>query len=171
MEHAPGFDVEKAHRHFSTQCFNRAWDYIDKPTRTPEEDQEMVLLSMASFWHWTQRYDCSPSTLSVGYWQLSRVHALTGQLDLARVYGLRCLEQARGVGTQEFHLGYAYEALARVEALAGDQEKKNKYLRMAGEVMESMTDEETRQTLAKDLETIPVGKNIPTEKKNKKGKK
>ena len=41
-------DLENAHRYFSAECFNRAWDYIDKPERTPEEDLNMLTASMAS---------------------------------------------------------------------------------------------------------------------------
>jgi hypothetical protein len=66
MDQDPGLDLEKAHRYFSAECFNRAWDYIDKPSRTPEEEQAMLLLSLASLWHWTQRPDCTPGNLFIG---------------------------------------------------------------------------------------------------------
>ena len=154
MDSQPGFELEKAHRYFSVECFNRAWDYIDKPTRTLEEGQAMLLLSMASFWHWSQRPDCAPGNLSIGYWQLARVHALLGQADLARQNGLLCLEHSRGEGAQPFHLGYAYEALARAESVAGDHAKKDEYLRLGREVGETMTDAESRQMLLSDLATI-----------------
>ena len=154
MDSQPGFELEKAHRYFSVECFNRAWDYIDKPTRSPEEGQAMLLLSMVSLWHWTQRPDCTPGNLSIGYWQLARVHALLGQADLARQNGLLSLEHSHGEGTEPFHLGYAYEALARAEAVAGNQAKKDEYLRLAGEVGETMTDAESKQMLLNDLATI-----------------
>lgn len=41
-------DVAAAHRYFSVECFNRAWDLIDKPDRTELDDEEMVRLSLAS---------------------------------------------------------------------------------------------------------------------------
>ena len=48
-------DLEKAHRYFSAECFNRTWDYIGKPDRTPEDNLAMLFTSMASMWHWTTR--------------------------------------------------------------------------------------------------------------------
>jgi hypothetical protein len=80
-----------AHRFFSAQCFNRAWDLIRKPDRTDLENEQMLLLSQASLWHWTQRSDCTPRHLSIGYWQLSRVQALLGQAENALDSAKKCL--------------------------------------------------------------------------------
>jgi hypothetical protein len=154
MEKSPAFDLELAHRYFSADCFNRAWDYIDKPTRTPEEDETMLMLSMASFWHWSQRPDRTAGNLSVGYWQLARVHALLRQPDMARHYGQLCLKYSQGEGTLPFHLAYAYEALARAESMAGNAAKKDEYLRLARDAGETLKDPKTKQQLLADLETI-----------------
>jgi hypothetical protein len=154
MDKSPGFDLNDAHRYFSAQCFNRAWDYIDKPVRTPEEEQSMLLLGLASLWHWTQRPDVTPANLSVGYWQVARIYALLGQADAARQFGQLCLEISQGEGSQPFHLGYAYEALARAEALAGEHSKAEEYLHLARQVSEKMSDPEARKQLLDDLATI-----------------
>jgi hypothetical protein len=154
MDQDPGFDLKKAHCYFSVECFNRAWDYIDKPSRTPEEEQAMLLLSLASLWHWTQRPDCTPGNLSVGYWQVSRVYALLGQADAARQYGHQCLKSSHGEGTLPFHLGYAYEALARAEMVAGKSSKMKEYLELARQVSGTMVDPETKKQLLDDLATI-----------------
>ena len=63
----PEFDIEKAHRFFSAECFNRAWDLIDKPRRTAEQDRTMLQLSLASLWHWSQRPGCTSTDLSIAY--------------------------------------------------------------------------------------------------------
>ncbi len=154
MDKSPGFDLNDAHRYFSAECFNRAWDYIDKPTRTPEEDQSMLLLGMASLWHWTQRPDVLPGNFSIGYWQVARIYALLGQADASRKYGQLCLQASQGEGTQPFHLAYAYEALARAEALAGERSKADEYLHLARQVSEKMSDPEDRKRLLDDLATI-----------------
>ena len=49
----PEFDPAKAHKFFSADCVNHAWGFIDKTDRTPEEDEQMLLLAMTSLWHWT----------------------------------------------------------------------------------------------------------------------
>jgi hypothetical protein len=78
------FDADQAHRHFSASCFNLAWELIDKPDRTAEDDEQMVRLAQASLWHWTQRSDCTDKNLSIGYWQVSRVCALLGDIRLPK---------------------------------------------------------------------------------------
>ncbi|OGO38553.1 MAG: hypothetical protein A2W35_16085 [Chloroflexi bacterium RBG_16_57_11] len=157
MTKLPEFDLTAAHRYFSAECFNRAWDLIEKLGRTPDEDEEMLRLSLASTWHWTQRQDCTPSNLSVGYWQIARIYTLLGQVENARRYGALCLKAAQEGGAEPFTLGYAYEALARVEMVAGERARMEVYLEQAQRICENLTDEEDRQQLMKDLETIKLG--------------
>lgn len=156
MTKQPDFDLAVAHRHFAVECFNGAWDLIDKTGRTEEEDEEMLRLSLASIWHWTQRKDCTPTNLSVGYWQISRIYTLLGQVENARRYGRLCLEIGQVQGVEPFALGYAYEALARAEMVASNRAEMEAYLQRARSVCETMTDEEDRQQLLNDLETIKL---------------
>ena len=79
------FEADHAHRHFSASCFNLAWELIEKPDRTAEDDEQMVRLAQASLWHWTQR---------------SRLHRQE-PLDrlLAGIKGLRTAWQGRQFAT------------------------------------------------------------------------
>ena len=154
MTDEPELDLAAAHRHFSVECFNRAWDLIDKPGRTPAEDEQMIELSMSSIWHWTQRQDVTASNLSVGYWQISRVYALLRQAENARHYGQLSLEASQGEDVLPFYLGYAYEALARAAMVAGDRQQMVAYLAEARRVSERMADAEAKRMLLDDLATI-----------------
>ena len=148
------FDLQAAHHHFSTECFNHAWDFIDKPVRTPEEEDEMLLLSLTSTWHWLQRADRSPTNLSVSYWQNARVFTLLGQMENARRFAQRCLQVSQGEGIAPFYLGYAYEALARAEMLAGDREKMKEYLLKGRELAARVIEKEEKSMLLADFDTI-----------------
>ena len=155
MAQLPNFELAAAHRYFSAECFNRAWDLIEKPRRTAEDDEKMLHLSLASLWHWTQRPDRTYTNLSVGYWQVSRIYALLGQPDNARKYAQLCLracQQEKDI--LPFYLGYAYEALARTEMVAGDREKMQDHLQKAMQVTERMSDPEAKKQLLDDLSTI-----------------
>ena len=154
MAKEPDFDVAAAHRHFSAECFNKAWELIDKPDRSPEDDEEMIRLSFASHWHWTQRDDCSDTNLSISYWQTSRIYAILGQADSARKYAGLCLALSKGEGILPVYLGYAYEALARAESVAGNREKMEEHLIEARRVAETMPNPEAKQRLLDDLDTI-----------------
>ena len=133
-----GLDQKAAHKYFSVNCFNKAWDLIDKADRTSAEDEEMIRLSLASHYHWTQRDDYSPTSASIGHWQTSRIYAILGQVENARRYGQFCLEASRAEDVPPFYLGYAYEALARAEAVGGDREKSEKFIIEAKAVAENI---------------------------------
>lgn len=154
MSNTIDFDLAAVHKYFSTECFNRAWDLMDKTQRTVEENEQMVQLGMASIWHWNQRGDCTPQNLSIGYWQLSRIYAMLNQVDSARYYAQLSLQNSQKEGVSPFYQGYAYEALARAEALAGQRKKRDDYLKKARQIAEGLQRPDARQQLLADLETI-----------------
>jgi len=153
MAKKPDFDLTAAHKYFSTHCFNKAWDLIGQPSSTPEEDEEMIRLSLASAWHWKQRDDCTQVNLSVSFWQTSRIFSILGQVDNARRYARLCLDASQGEDVAQFYLGYAYEAMARAESLAGDTQVEQ-YLKKARNVAAAMSDSDEKQMLLDDLAAI-----------------
>jgi hypothetical protein len=148
----PSFDVTQAHRYFSADCFNKAWELIRMATRTPAEDEDMIRFSQASLWHWTQREDCRRANIAIGYWQLSRVYAIAGRPEEARRYGQLCLEH--GKPESPFLHAYAYEALARAERAAGSGARVAQYRTEALRLVEDVEDLEERDMILRDLETI-----------------
>jgi hypothetical protein len=147
-------DVHQAHKLFSTGCFNKTWELIEKPERTPEEDEEMLHLAISSLWHWTRRDDFAPVNASVGYWQVSRVFALLGQAENALRYGRRSLEVLEGESAPPFFAAYAREAMARAEAVAGNGEEMKGHLEEARRLAGEVNEEENRKILLADLDTI-----------------
>jgi hypothetical protein len=155
MSESPPFDLACAHRWFSADCFNRVWALLDKPDRTPEEGERMISLAHASLAHWRERVDCTAQNLSIGYWQLSRVYAVLGQVENARRYGRLCLDVS---GAEPlFFLGYAHEALARAETLAGNPAAAQHHLAEARRLAALVADAEERRALENDLATLAGG--------------
>jgi hypothetical protein len=146
------FDITAAHKFFSTDNFNKTWEFIEKKDRSHEDNLTMLHTAMASLWHWTQREDVTSVNLSVGYWQVSRVFCLIGQADLARTYGRMSLKHAETL--LPFYKGYACETLARAEMLANNRVIMLEYLNRARELANQIKEEEDRQLLLKDLDTI-----------------
>ena len=147
-------DMQEIHKQLSTKCFNECWGLIEKADRTPEDTENMLLLADASLWHWKQRTDCQPSNLSVGYWQVSRVHALAGQHDMARLFGQKCLAIGQDSELSPFYVGYAYEALARAEMLAGDADAAKAHLSKARDELDAIADKEERDALEPDIAAL-----------------
>ena len=152
MLNQPEFDLAAAHRYFAALCFNLAWELIDKSGRTPEEDEQMLRLNQASIWHWTQRPDCQPKNLSIGYWQASRIHILLGRVDEAKRYAELC----RGVTPDDdpFLMGFACEALARSSLAGGDGASAEAHVAIAREYAAQVSDADDRRLLLQDLENV-----------------
>jgi hypothetical protein len=148
------FDHGAAHKYFATNCFNQAWDLIDKTDRTPAEDEDMIRLSLASHYHWTQREDYSDTGASIAYWQTSHIYALLSQADNARRYGQLCLEVSQAEEIPPFFLGYAYEALARAESTAGNRKQAQEYIDQAKSIAEKIQEADDKKQLLNDLNTI-----------------
>ena len=154
MANAPEFDLQTAHRYFSADCFNRAWELIEKAERTSAEEQQMIRLNQASIWHWTQREDCTDRNLSIGYWQASRIYAVLGEAENAQKYAQLSLD--RSSPEEPFYRGYAYEALARAAAAGGNRKQVKEYGAEARRLAELVQDEEERRILLDDLVTILI---------------
>lgn len=149
MNNAPPFDIGAAHKYFSADCFNKAWTLIEKANRTPLDDQQMLALSFASLWHWTQREDCSGRNLSIAHWQLSRIFSLLGDAANATRYGETCLQHS--AAEPPFFLAYAHEALARAATLSGDTNRAARHVAEARSLAPLVDDAGDRAMLEKDL--------------------
>ena len=151
MKHEPTFDTAAAHRFFAADCFNRAWELIEKPERTREDDRMMVALNQASIYHWQQRLDRTDTRLSIGYWQASRIQALLGNAVEARRHAEVSLAFA---DAKPFYRGYAFEALARAEAIAGNAAQAAEYAAQARAEAERVEEQDKRELLLADVRSV-----------------
>jgi hypothetical protein len=142
------------HKYYSAECFNSCWDLIDMDSRSAEENEDMILLASASLWHWKQREDCRPMNLSVAYWQMGRVNCLAGNVHMAEYWAGKCVSTSEEGDLPPFYLGYAYEVMANVSMLKAEPMAAGKYMRLAREQLEMVTDDESRGFLEADLEVL-----------------
>jgi hypothetical protein len=152
MSNTQPIDAVAANKFFSVDCFGKAWELIEKVNRSEADDEQMLLLAYASLWHWTQRPDCVQRNKSIGYWQLSRIYALLGRADEARTHGRLSLDNSEE--DEPFFMGYAYEALARAELIAGNCDESRNLLLTAWGYADRVTDAQDRQLLQADLQEI-----------------
>jgi hypothetical protein len=147
-------NVIENHKQIASLCFNRVWDLLDLPERTKVEEEQMIHLAHASFWHWTRVEDHTPTNLSIGYWQLSRVYAVVKNGEQAKDYANRCVEVSLTASLPPFYIGYAYEALARSYAVLGELDKGQEALIYSYQYMENVIIEDSKKLLEADLEQI-----------------
>jgi len=141
----------ETHKHFSVHCFNATWTLIEKESRTADEDALLRETAHASLYHWLKREDCEPLNVSIGLWQVSRVHAVLGEGQLALHYADECIRVSTLHNLPPFYLGYGYEAEARASFLADDGSRAAAALLKAQDCVRNVKDEEQREQLETDL--------------------
>jgi len=130
--------------------FNATWELII----SRDDDDRMLHMAHASRFHWGEAPECEPENLARGEWLVSRVYALLGRAEPAIWHAQRCLDHCEQNGIGDWDLAYAYEALARAHALAGNPEAaewKGK-ARAAGD---AIADSEDREHFDEDYSTLP----------------
>jgi tetratricopeptide (TPR) repeat protein len=136
----------------AVQCFNQAWDLLDKKDRDPQETEEMLHLAHASRYHWG--LVGKPKNWAVGDWQISRIYADIGQPQLAKLFAKSCLEICERNGLSEI-LHTADEAVARAYAASKEYESARGYLEEARRRLDllSLTEKDREVYLSQINET------------------
>jgi hypothetical protein len=152
MSEEKKYTMREAHHQFAVSLFNHTWSLLDKADRTAAEDDEMLHAAHASRYHWGVVGE--PSNLGIGEWQVSRVNAVMKRPEAAAYHAQRYLNLATEHELGPFHMAFAYEALARAAAVAGNEGECARFLALAREHGEKITDQEDKDLLLADLATI-----------------
>jgi DNA-binding transcriptional MerR regulator len=140
-------------RRLAASLFNASWTLMEKETRSREEDDALVHMAHASAHHWRQVGE--PVNFARSEWQCSRVYAVLRRAEPCLHHAQRGLDICRENGLGDFDLAFAYEALARGHAIAGDAEQARAYTEQSLAAAEDIKEDDDRELLLTDLETIP----------------
>jgi DNA-binding transcriptional MerR regulator len=151
----PGAGSVTDARLLAAQLFNETWRLMQQEERTRPDDDRMVHAAHASRYHWGQVPDATPAHLARGEWQISRVYTMLGRAEPALHHARRVLEICQQNGIGDWDLAFAYEALARAQAVAGDAGQARDYTDQALAAAEDIAADEDRELVLADLETIP----------------
>jgi tetratricopeptide (TPR) repeat protein len=151
MSEEETYTEPEAHRHFAAKLNGEVWELLEKTYRSPAEDERMIYAAHASCYHW----------LEVGTglhhqraeWLIAHVYSELELADAALRHARRCQEltQDHADLMEDFDQAYALEAMARANALAGDQEEALKLLQLAEEAGQAIADDESKQFFLGDL--------------------
>jgi hypothetical protein len=142
-------------RRLAVDLFNRAWELMLLPERTPEQDDELLHTAYASRHHWSQVG--TVANAARGEWQLSRAYTVLGRPEPALYHAERCLAYCESDpdALEDWDLPYAYEALARAQLVAGNKDDAKRFAARARELGGRIADDEDREHLDEDLATLP----------------
>lgn len=135
------------------KCFNATWDLIDKQDRTAEENLKMIHMAHASRYHWGEIG--TPLEFSRGEWQISRVYCLVNHGESALFHGKHALKYCLDHQIGDFDLAFAYETLARANAVMSDDIKTKYYIEKALEASKDIQKPKDLDYFMSELKTIP----------------
>ncbi len=141
-------------RALGVDLFNLTWTYMEMPERSAAENDRMLEAAYASAHFWSQVG--SVEHLARSQWQLSRVHTVLGRAAPAIYHAQRCLDHCIAGDLWGWDRPFAYEALARAYAIAGDSQHMTEHLATARELGERIAEKDDRDLLLADLETIAL---------------
>jgi hypothetical protein len=150
-DEAKTYSLAEAQVHFAKSLNGKVWELLQKENRSKADDQLMIYAAHASCYHW----------LIVGTglhhqraeWLLSHVFAVLGMVNPAISHASRCLELTNQYADlmQDFDRAYAYEAVARANALAGNQEEARMSIQKAEELAQLIANAEDKSIFMSDF--------------------
>ncbi|MGD0977521.1 MAG: hypothetical protein ABR962_00090 [Candidatus Bathyarchaeia archaeon] len=146
------YTEKEVHKKFAVDCFNLVWTFMDRKNRTKEEDDKMVHAAHASRFHWGEIG--TPLEFERGEWQISRVYTVVKRPESALYHAMRCLEICRENNIGDWDIAFAYEAVARAYAVAGQKTECKKYIELANKAGEQIKTKGDKDYLFSELRTI-----------------
>lgn len=140
------------HRALAVDLFNHVWTLLEVPARTPMQDDEMIHAAHASRHHWGVVGE--PTNFARGEWQCSRVYSTLGHAEPALWHARRCLAICEEHGIGDWDIAFAWEAVARAAAVAGDAATRDDAAHRARELTVAIAEDEDRELVLSDLATI-----------------
>lgn len=147
------FTVEEAHKAFAVGLNNLVWQLLGKEDRTDEENDRMINAAHASHYHWSTVGEAI--NLQRGHWMISHVYAVLNRAEPALFHARKCMELTEKLSLVDFDLAYAYEAIARANAAAGNEEEGKNFMRLADEAGKNIQKEDDKKIFDGDFAAGP----------------
>jgi hypothetical protein len=145
------YNEAEAHQLFAISINGEVWELLDKESRTTSDDELMIHAAHASCYHWLQ----SGTGLHQqrGEWLIARVYSVLNIANPALRHANRCLELTEEYSglMEDFDLAFAYECVARANAIAGNHEQALKYMQFAEEAGQKIKGEEDKKIFFTDF--------------------
>ncbi len=141
------------HRYFAVDCHQRVWNLLAKSDRTREENLQMLHAAHASYYHWLMVGKVENSIR--GEWLCARVYTVLSETGPALRHAQHSLTLCEENNIRDFDLAYAYEAMARAHAAAGQRYAARQFHVLAAGAALEIAGEEDRKLFLNDLHADP----------------
>ena len=144
--------MDNIHRYLGIELNRQTWFLLDKKDHDKLENQRMVAFAHGSLYYWQHSHEFLAVNKQRGEWLISHVYAALGQGSEALKHAPRhWLKVTEDQDLKDFDLAYAYEAMARGYASAGETEEMNKYFLKAKKAADEIKAEKDRNLFLSDL--------------------
>lgn len=130
------------HRQLAVSCFNCAWDYLDQPQRSHDDDLAMIHSAHASRFHWG--IAGGPLEWARGEWQIARVYAVLGLGESSMVHAKACLKWVESHDLGAFDAAFAHEALARAYIILGQPDRAQDHVHIGLDFAQQLSEVDDR---------------------------
>jgi hypothetical protein len=153
MSEEKKYSFAEAELEFAKRTNGKVWQLLGKSDRSPAEDEQMKLAAYASLYHWLQVG--KEVNHQRGEWMIAHVYTVLGESAPALKHAQHCLELTEAFMDQmtDFDIAYAYEGMARANALAGNRETARQFFEKAKAAGEAIANPEDKEIFVGDLES------------------
>jgi DNA-binding transcriptional MerR regulator len=147
-------------RALAAGLYNRCWELLEIPDRTPEQDAELIHTAHASRYHWGEIAD-TPARIWRGEWMCSRVYSVLGRAEPALWHARRAVmlvettADAEDPAVEAWDRPAVYEGMARASFVAGDAAEGAAWKARAKELAAAIADADDREIIERDLASLP----------------
>jgi hypothetical protein len=147
------YTLTEAQKKLAVDLFNRTWELLEKPDRTPEETELMINCVHASCYHWS--VVGTALHRERGEQMIGKLYSLLNRPEAALHHARLCLELAEANGFKDWDIAFAYETMARASATAGNRADFEKYHALARNSAELIKEKGDRDYFLAELEKGP----------------
>ncbi len=144
--------TQEFHKKMAVETNNGIWPVLDNPNPTQDELATALDMAHASRYHWGlvgKRIN-----LARADYMISRVASAMKRAEPALFHARRCLQITQEEGAGDWDLAFAYEALTRAIAVAGDKVQYKKHMELAKKAVLNVKEEEDRKAVQNELDKI-----------------
>jgi len=151
MDEEKTYSIEESHQYFAKTLNGQVWGLLQKTRRSKSEDELMIYTAHASCYHWLNAGTGLHHQRAE--WLIAHVYNELGITDSALRHANRCLELTEEYADlmKDFDWAYAYEGIARANALAGNRDEALRYIQRADEIGQAISDDEDKNIFLGDF--------------------
>ena len=151
-EEKTSFTLEEFHKKIAVETNNSIWPVLDSENPTDAQLEEALHSAHTSRYHWS-KVGTAVNLVRAEY-MISRVYCAMKRGEPALFHAHRCLEITKENNIGDFDLAFAYEVMARANAVAGNKSECKKYYELAKTATDQIKNPEDKKICEGELNQV-----------------